>query len=52
LPARDRLLIALRFGADLDYAAVGLASGLTAAAATMAVRRAIAKLRNHLEDQR
>lgn len=52
LPARDRSLIALRFGADLDYAAVGLASGLTAAAATMAVRRAIAKLRNYLEDQR
>jgi RNA polymerase sigma factor (sigma-70 family) len=51
LPKRDRTLLALRFGADLDYAAVGRASGLTAAAATMAIRRALAKLRATLEDQ-
>jgi RNA polymerase sigma factor (sigma-70 family) len=52
LPRRDRALIALRFGADLDYAAVGRAYGITPAAATMAVRRALAKLRINLEGQR
>jgi RNA polymerase sigma-70 factor (ECF subfamily) len=51
LPVRERALIALRFGADLDYAAVGRACGLTPAAATMAVRRALARLRVQLEDQ-
>ncbi len=51
LPARDRALIALRFGADLDYVAVGRALGLTAAAATMALRRALARLRTELEEK-
>lgn len=51
LPARDRALIALRFGADLDYAAVGRPLGLSAAAATMALRRAMAKLRIELEEK-
>jgi RNA polymerase sigma-70 factor, ECF subfamily len=51
LQRRDRALIALRFGADLDYAAVGRASGLSVAAATMAIHRALAKLRRNLEKQ-
>ena len=49
LPRRDRTLIALRFGAGLDHASTGAAVGLTAPAATMALRRALNKLRLHLE---
>ena len=49
LPARDRTLIALRYGAGLDHAATGAAVGISAAAATMAVRRAPRTLRNRLE---
>lgn len=50
LPYRDRTLIALRFGAGLDYAATGAAVGISAAAATMALRRALHTLRNRLEE--
>lgn len=50
LPSRDRTLIALRFGAGLDYAATGAAVGISAAAATMAVRRALHTLRGQLEE--
>jgi len=49
LGARDRSIIALRFGADLGYAEVGAALGMTAAAAGVAGRRALARLRSRLE---
>jgi RNA polymerase sigma-70 factor (ECF subfamily) len=49
LHVRDRTLIALRFGAGLDHATAGEAVGISAAAATMAIRRALAKLRTQLE---
>lgn len=49
LGQRDRALIALRFGGDLDYAAVGAALGMTGAAAGVALRRALARLRRDLE---
>jgi len=49
LPSRDRTLIALRFGAGLDHAASGAAVGISAAAATMALRRALHHLRRRLE---
>jgi RNA polymerase sigma-70 factor (ECF subfamily) len=49
LEPRDRTLLALRFGADLDLRAVGLALGISDAAAGRAVLRALAKLRSHLE---
>jgi RNA polymerase sigma factor (sigma-70 family) len=45
---RDRLLIALRFGADLDLATVGTAVGLNADSTGRAVLRALARLRNRL----
>jgi RNA polymerase sigma-70 factor (ECF subfamily) len=45
LPARDRELIALRFGADLDTAAVGAAVGLGAESARRAIGRALQRLR-------
>jgi RNA polymerase sigma-70 factor (ECF subfamily) len=50
LPSRDRTLIALRFGAGLDYAATGAAVGISAAAATMALRRALHTLRRRMEE--
>ncbi|MGI8608918.1 MAG: RNA polymerase sigma factor [Candidatus Dormibacteria bacterium] len=49
LKARDRALIALRFGADLDYATVGTHMGLSAAAAQVATSRALTRLRQQLE---
>jgi RNA polymerase sigma factor (sigma-70 family) len=49
LAPRERAVIALRFGADLDHAAVGRALGISPAAAGMATRRAIAALRTRLE---
>jgi RNA polymerase sigma factor (sigma-70 family) len=52
LPARDRTLIGLRFGADLDLETVGRTLGLTDAAAGRAVLRALARLRNRLEVHR
>lgn len=45
LSLRDRELIALRFGADLDTAAVGDAVGLTAESARRAIGRALERLR-------
>jgi RNA polymerase sigma factor (sigma-70 family) len=45
LPARDRELIALRFGADLDTASVGDAVGLSAESARRAIGRALERLR-------
>src|SRR5262249_545818 len=49
LAPRERAVIALRFGADLDHASVGRALGISPAAAGMATRRAIAALRTRLE---
>ena len=49
LKPRDRALVALRFGADLDYAAVGTHMGLSAAAAQVATSRALVLLRRQLE---
>ena len=48
LPPRARALIALRFGADLDFAAVGAALGMSSQAAGVATRRALASLRGLL----
>ena len=49
LKPRDRALVALRFGADLDYATVGAHMGLSAAAAQVATSRALAQLRRVME---
>jgi len=49
LPARPRALIALRFGADLDYENVGRLLGISAVAARVATRRALIMLRGRLE---
>jgi RNA polymerase sigma-70 factor (ECF subfamily) len=51
LDPRSRAIIALRFGADLDYAGVGAALGISPEAAGMATRRALAALRRRLEAQ-
>ena len=48
LGARDRALIALHYGAGLDYAAVGAALAVSPAAAGVAGRRALARLRKTL----
>lgn len=48
LPRRQRALIALRFGGGLDYAGVGAALGMSPAAAGVAVRRALTRLRREL----
>ena len=45
LSPRDRELIALRFGADLDTGAVGEAVGLSAESARRAIGRALERLR-------
>lgn len=50
LPVRDRTLLALRFGLDLDLEHVGAAVGLTADGAGKAVRRALGRLRALLEE--
>ena len=49
LRPRERALIALRFGADLDYAAVGASLGLSAETAGVATRRALVSLRRSLK---
>ena len=45
-----RGMIALRFGAGLGLADVGAAYGISAAAATMAIRRALDTLRSLLKE--
>lgn len=50
LTPRDRELIALRFGADLDTAAVGEAVGLSAESARRAIGRALERLRGLLKE--
>lgn len=49
LDVRSRTLIALRFGADLDYPRIGVALGISPASARMATRRALSVLRSQLE---
>jgi RNA polymerase sigma-70 factor (ECF subfamily) len=48
LSQRHRSVIALRYGADLDYRHVGLALGISEAAALMTTRRALSNLRTRL----
>jgi RNA polymerase sigma-70 factor (ECF subfamily) len=48
LSPRHRAVIALRYGADLDYRHVGLALGISEAAALMTARRALSILRTRL----
>ena len=50
LRPRERGMIALRFGAGLGLADVGAAYGISAAAATMAIRRALDTLRSLLKE--
>lgn len=49
LPHRDRLLLALRYGAGLETAEVGVAVGLSADSAGKAMRRALGRLRARVE---
>jgi RNA polymerase sigma-70 factor (ECF subfamily) len=49
LSHRDRMLLALRYGAGLDTAEVGDAAGLSPDAAGKAIRRALGRLRARLE---
>jgi RNA polymerase sigma-70 factor (ECF subfamily) len=51
-PARDRALIALRYGAGLDHAEVARALGISTAAATRGTSRALSRLRRRLEADR
>jgi len=46
---RDRMLLALRYGAGLDTAEVGAAVGLNSDTAGKAIRRALGRLRARLE---
>lgn len=50
LRPRERAVIALRFGADLDYAQMGTTLGMSTAAVGVATRRALAQLKQLLED--
>jgi RNA polymerase sigma factor (sigma-70 family) len=49
LSERDRTIIGLRIAAGLPYAQVGAVLGLSEHAATVATKRALARLRKHLE---
>lgn len=49
LSRRHRTLVALRFGADLDYPRIAAALGISPGAARLATRRALLALRAHLE---
>lgn len=51
LRPRERTVIALRFGADLDHASIGAATGLTPNAARVAIRRALDRLRDQLLEE-
>jgi RNA polymerase sigma-70 factor (ECF subfamily) len=52
LPWRDRTLLALRYGFDLDMHQVGAAVGLSADSASRATLRALARLRARLMEVR
>ncbi|HKA13227.1 MAG TPA: sigma-70 family RNA polymerase sigma factor [Candidatus Dormibacteraeota bacterium] len=49
LSRRQRTLVALRFGADLDYARIAAMLGISPGAARLATRRALLALRARLE---
>ena len=49
LSSRHRTLVALRFGADLDYVRIAVALGISPGAARLATRRALLTLRAQLE---
>jgi RNA polymerase sigma factor (sigma-70 family) len=51
LSPRHRGVVALRYGADLNYRQVGRALGISEAAALMATRRALASLRARLSQK-
>ncbi len=51
LSPRHRAVIALRYGADLDYRHVGLALCISEAAALMTTRRALSNLRTRLSKE-
>jgi RNA polymerase sigma factor (sigma-70 family) len=51
LSARHRAVIALRYGADLDFHQVGHALGISDSAASMVTSRALANLRNRLSKE-
>lgn len=51
LSPRHRGVVALRYGADLNYGQVGKALGISEAAALMATRRALANLRARLSQK-
>jgi RNA polymerase sigma-70 factor (ECF subfamily) len=51
LSPRHRGVIALRYGADLNYREIGRALGISEAAALMATRRALANLRTRLSQK-
>jgi RNA polymerase sigma factor (sigma-70 family) len=51
LSPRHRAVIALRFGADLDFHQVGQALGISDSAASMVARRALANLRTLLSKE-
>jgi RNA polymerase sigma-70 factor (ECF subfamily) len=51
LRPRERTVIALRFGADLDHASIGATIGLSPNAARVAVRRALDRLRDQLQEE-
>jgi RNA polymerase sigma factor (sigma-70 family) len=48
LTRRHRAVVALRYGADLNYRQVGQALGISEAAATMSTKRALAILRRRI----
>ena len=50
LPARSRAAIALRFGADLEFAEVARQLRVSEPAARMAVHRGLQALRSHLKE--
>ncbi len=50
LSTRDREVIALRYGADLTAAQIGVRLGLSTNAAEVALHRALDRLRLHFED--
>lgn len=51
LTPRQRSVLALRFGADLDYAGVAAALGISSGAATVATHRALKALRQKLLEE-
>jgi RNA polymerase sigma factor (sigma-70 family) len=51
LAPRHRMVVALRFGADLSYRRMGQSLGISEAAALMATRRALANLRTRLSQE-